>query len=90
VVVGGGRAAAPIAIAGLILAGSFALLLLVPVSGFQELAVAMSIGLLLDAFLVRTLLVPAMITLVGKSSGWPGRGLRMRRRRRVPIGARRA
>jgi RND superfamily putative drug exporter len=90
VAVGGARSAAPIAVAGLILAGSFALLLLVPVSSFQELACMMALGLLLDAFLVRTLLVPAMITWVGRISEWPGRGLRMRRRRRGPIGARRA
>jgi putative drug exporter of the RND superfamily len=36
----------------------------------------MTAGLLLDAFVVRTLLVPALITLVGPRSGWPGRRLR--------------
>ena len=89
VAVGGARSAAPIAVAGLILAGSFALLFLVPVNGFQELACAMTVGLLIDAFLVRTLLVPAMIALVGKSSGWPGNALRFRRRRRGPGRSRR-
>jgi RND superfamily putative drug exporter len=75
IVVGGSRAAKPITVAGLILAASFALLWLVPVSGFQELGTAMAIGLILDAFLVRTLLVPALIALVGERSGWPGRAL---------------
>jgi len=32
-----------------------------------------SLGLLIDAFVVRTLLVPALITLVGPVSGWPRR-----------------
>lgn len=82
VVIGGARAAAPIAVAGLVLAASFALLLLVPVNSFQELACAMVVGLLIDAFLVRTLLVPALIALVGEQSEWPGRGLRFRRARR--------
>jgi RND superfamily putative drug exporter len=76
IVVGGARAATPITVAGLILAASFALLWLVPVSGFQELACAMALGLLIDAFLVRTLLVPALIALVGERSGWPGHALR--------------
>ena len=28
--------------------------------------------MLIDAFLVRSLLVPALISLVGPASGWPG------------------
>src|SRR5690606_31131818 len=56
--VAGARAATPIAIAGLVLAASFALLALVPLRAFHQLAFAMTFGLLLDAFLVRTLLVP--------------------------------
>jgi putative drug exporter of the RND superfamily len=73
--VAGARAATPITIAGLVLAGSFALLALVPIQPFRELAFAMAAGLLIDAFLVRTLLVPALIVLVGERSGWPGRRL---------------
>jgi putative drug exporter of the RND superfamily len=77
VAVAGARAATPIAIAGLVLAGSFALLVLVPIRPFRELAFTMSIGLLLDAFVVRTLLVPALIVLVGSRGAWPTRlGLR--------------
>ncbi|MEX1141836.1 MAG: MMPL family transporter [Thermoleophilaceae bacterium] len=71
--VAGARAATPITIAGLVLAGSFALLFLVPLWAFQQLAFAMAAGLLIDAFLVRTLVVPALISLVGPVSRWPGR-----------------
>ncbi len=74
--VAGARAATPITIAGIVLAGSFALLFLVPIRPFQQLGFAMAAGLLIDAFLVRTLLVPALIVLVGPRSGWPGRRLR--------------
>ncbi len=67
------RAARSIATAGVVLAGSFALLALVPLSTFRAIAIAMVIGLLLDAFLVRQLLVPALLVLVG-TRGWrPGR-----------------
>ncbi|CAA9424569.1 MAG: hypothetical protein AVDCRST_MAG37-165 [uncultured Rubrobacteraceae bacterium] len=69
------RAARPIATAGLILAGSFGLLALVPLTTFRAVALTMGLGLLLDAFLVRQLLVPALIVLVGRISGWPGRWL---------------
>ncbi len=79
VAVAGARAATPITIAGLVLAGSFGLLALVPIRPFRELAFAMSAGLLIDTFLVRTLLVPALILLVGERSGWPGRVLAWRR-----------
>ncbi len=78
VAVAGARAATPITIAGLVLAASFALLALVPLRPFRELAFTMGVGLLLDAFLIRTLLVPALIVLVGERSGWPGRRLRRR------------
>lgn len=76
VAVGGARAATPIAVAGVVLALSFAALAIVPLRSFRELAFAMATGLLLDAFLVRTLLVPALISIVGERSGWPGRRLR--------------
>jgi uncharacterized membrane protein YdfJ with MMPL/SSD domain len=36
----------------------------------------MAAGLLIDAFLVRTILVPAIISLVSYRSGWPGKRLR--------------
>jgi RND superfamily putative drug exporter len=72
----GARAATPITIAGLVLAASFALLALVPLRPFRELAFAMAVGLPIDAFLVRTLLVPALIVTVGERGGWPGGRLR--------------
>ncbi len=69
------RAAGPITTAGFILAGSFALLALVPLTTFRAIAFAMAAGLLIDVILIRTLLVPALIALVGPVSGWPGRTL---------------
>jgi RND superfamily putative drug exporter len=82
--VAGARSAKPIAVAGVVLALSFAALALVPVRPFRELAFTMAVGLLLDAFLVRTLLVPALIRLVGERSGWPGRALAPARQRAAP------
>jgi RND superfamily putative drug exporter len=76
VIDGGSRAAASITVAGIVLGLSFALLVLVPIRAFRELTVCMAMGVLLDVFVVRTLLVPALIALVGERSAWPGHGLR--------------
>ncbi|MGB3685879.1 MAG: MMPL family transporter [Ornithinimicrobium sp.] len=59
--------------AGIALAGSLALVALIPLWPFQEIAFTMAIGLLIDVFIIRTLLVPALITLFGSTSRWPAR-----------------
>jgi RND superfamily putative drug exporter len=69
------RSTRAIAAAGLTLAASFALLALVPLEPFREFAFAMFVGILLDAFVVRSLLVPCLVALVGRRSGWPSRRL---------------
>ena len=68
--------------AGLALAASFGLLALVPLAPFRELAFAMSVGILLDVLVVRALLVPSLISIVGPVSGWPSRRLHFARRSR--------
>ncbi len=61
--------------AGITLAVSFALVALIPLAPFEELAFAVAVGVLIDAFVVRSLLVPALVSLVGRASGWPGHRL---------------
>ena len=70
------RASRSIATAAFVLALSFALLAIVPLRAFFEIAFAMAVGLLIDAFVVRALLVPALLVVVGPRSAWPGSGLR--------------
>ncbi|OLT05639.1 hypothetical protein BJF90_00995 [Pseudonocardia sp. CNS-004] len=65
------RSARAINAAGVTLAASFGLVALVPVAPFEELAFAVAVGVLVDAFLVRSVLVPALVTLVGPVSAWP-------------------
>ena len=62
--------------AGTALAASFGLLALVPLTPFRELAFAMAVGILLDVLLVRTVLVPSLLTVIGPVSAWPSRRLR--------------
>ena len=65
------RASRAIGVAGLALACSFAALALIDLRQFREFAFAMSVGVLLDAFVIRALLIPALISLVGDLSWWP-------------------
>ncbi len=58
-------------VAGLALAVSFGLLAVVPLVPFRQLAFAMFVGILLDVLVVRSVLLPAALTLFGKWSAWP-------------------
>ncbi|CAN5436556.1 hypothetical protein BH18ACT8_BH18ACT8_09700 [soil metagenome] len=62
--------------AGLALAASFGLLAVVPLVPFRQLAFVMSVGIALDVLVVRALLMPALLTLVGRVSAWPSRRFR--------------
>lgn len=66
------RASHAITTAGLALAASFAFLSLAPLAQFRELAAAMAIGIFLDTFIVRSLLIPALVVLFGRAGSWPG------------------
>jgi len=77
------RASKAIGVAGIALAASFAMLAVVPIDGFREFAFMMAVGILLETFLVRSALIPALISLFGYSSFWPGR-LERRRPAREP------
>lgn len=61
----GSRASHDITIAGLTLALSFAAVVIVPILSFRELAFTMCAGLLIDVFVARTLLIPALMALFG-------------------------
>ncbi|MFE8701517.1 MMPL family transporter [Cytobacillus sp. FJAT-54145] len=58
--------------AGLILAGTFAVLAVLPLQVLVQFGTVTAIGIVLDTFIVRPLLVPAITTVLGKYSFWPG------------------
>ena len=81
---------AAIVVAGLALAASFGLLAVVPLVPFRQLAFFMCVGIALDVVVVRSLLLPALLTLVGRASAWPSRRFapeRPQRPRRVRTSA---
>jgi len=62
--------------AGLVLAGTFVVFGLVAGSGaggsqFRDIALGLALGILMDTFLVRTLLVPSTVVLLGRWNWWP-------------------
>ncbi len=58
--------------AGLILAGTFAVLATLPIQVLLQFGIITAIGVLLDTFIVRPFLVPAITVVLGKSAFWPG------------------
>jgi RND superfamily putative drug exporter len=59
--------------AGLILAGTFAVLTASGGTQVREIGFGLAAGVLLDTFLVRTLLVPSTVVLLGRWNWWPSR-----------------
>ncbi|WP_017538475.1 MMPL family transporter [Nocardiopsis halophila] len=59
--------------AGVVLAATFAALAVLPILFLLQLAFLVSFGVLLDALLVRSLLVPALSLDVGRRMWWPSR-----------------
>ena len=71
------QASRAITTAGVALAASFAMLAVIPLEQFRQIAIAMALGVVIDAIAVRSLLVPALVALFGRLGMWPGN-------RRVP------
>ncbi|HEX5369821.1 MAG TPA: MMPL family transporter [Dehalococcoidia bacterium] len=69
----GARASWAILTASFALAASFALLAIVPLTAFRQLAIAVSAGILADTLIVRPLVVPALLSLLGRLSTWPSK-----------------
>lgn len=59
--------------AGLVLAGTFAVLGTLPMTAFAEIGFAVALGVLLDTFIVRSILVTSLFLDVGRRVWWPHR-----------------
>jgi putative drug exporter of the RND superfamily len=72
------RTGSTVTSAGLVLAGTFGVFALVVArlpggDVYRDILASLSIGILMDAFLVRTLLVPSTVALLGRWNWWPSR-----------------
>ena len=59
--------------AGMVLAATFAALAVIPILFLTQIAIIVAFGVLLDTFVVRTLLVPALSLDLGRKIWWPSR-----------------
>jgi RND superfamily putative drug exporter len=57
--------------AGVILAGTFSVLMTLPVTFAFNIGFMVAVGILLDTFVVRTIMVPAAVELLGDRVWWP-------------------
>jgi putative drug exporter of the RND superfamily len=83
-----GATGSTITSAGLVLAGTFIVLTVVAGGGsggdqVRDIGLGLALGVLMDTFLVRTLLVPSTVVLLGRWNWWPSKMSRMP----VPAGA---
>ncbi|SNR50285.1 MMPL family transporter [Actinomadura mexicana] len=63
-----------VAAAGLILAGTFSVMMLAPVSMLKQMGFSVAIGIALSAFVMSTFLVPGLTAMLGHKAWWPGHG----------------
>jgi putative drug exporter of the RND superfamily len=61
-----------IAAAGIILAGTFAAMMLAPVAMMQQMGFGVAVGIMIVAFLMSIFLVPSVTALLGHAAWWPG------------------
>ena len=57
--------------AGIILAGTFSVLMTLPIVFAFNIGFMVAVGILLDTFIVRTIMVPAAVELIGDRIWWP-------------------
>jgi RND superfamily putative drug exporter len=57
--------------AGIVLAGTFSVLAVLPLVALTQLGITVALGVLLDTFVVRSILVPALTFELGERTWWP-------------------
>ena len=57
--------------AGIVLAGTFSFLAILPLYALTEIGITIVIGVLLDTFVVRSVIVPALVFDIGERVWWP-------------------
>ncbi|KOG86853.1 hypothetical protein ADK38_28705, partial [Streptomyces varsoviensis] len=63
-----------IAAAGVILAGTFATLMLAGNSTLSQMGFALSFGIVVSAFVMAMVFTPSLTALIGHAAWWPGHG----------------
>ena len=58
---------------GIILAGTFAAMMVAPIQTLFQIGFAVAVGVLVDTFVIRAVLVPAIAAMLGERNWWPGK-----------------
>jgi RND superfamily putative drug exporter len=80
------RTSRAITTAGVILAATFALVAIIPLATFRQIAFAVAVGLMIDTLIVRPILTPALLTVLGHRASWPSRRITRGDRHPAPNG----
>ena len=59
--------------AGIVLAGTFSVLAVLPLVALTQIGITVALGVLLDTFVVRSILVPALTFSLGETTWWPSK-----------------
>ncbi len=70
--------------AGIVLAGTFSVLAVLPLVALTQIGITVAFGVLLDTFVVRSVLVPALTFELGERVWWPSTLARRRRKAVAP------
>ena len=62
--------------AGIIMAGTFAAMMSSSLLGLVQLSFAITVGVLQDTFITRTILVPSIVVMLGRWNWWPGKAVK--------------
>ncbi|HHU10224.1 MAG TPA: MMPL family transporter [Intrasporangiaceae bacterium] len=68
-----GATGAVITSAGVVLAGVFAALSVLPLVTLGQIGLIVGLGVIIDTFVVRTIMVPALVGIIGDRIWWPAR-----------------
>jgi RND superfamily putative drug exporter len=71
--------------AGIIVAGTFGAMMAGNILGLVQIGLAVSVGILIDTFIVRTVLDPALAVFFRRATWWPGNIDRIETRETAPV-----
>ncbi|MFD5397691.1 MMPL family transporter [Streptomyces sp. NPDC127097] len=83
---GVGASAKVVTSAAVVMVTVFAAFMFLHLAEMKQIGFSLAVAVLLDAFVIRVVILPSALTLLGRASWWPSRTMR-RAQREAPVGA---